>query len=114
MAIHPGAGKKPDAENLVKGEELFTSKTCTACHLTDLGGSIGPNLTDNAWILGGGIKNLFNTIAKGGRAGKGMIAWESILTREEIQQLASYIISMQGTTPETPKATEGDVIWPEE
>jgi len=102
-----------DAENLAKGKELFASKTCTACHLEDLGGSIGPNLTDNAWFLGGTVKDVYNTIAKGGRPGKGMIAWESTLSRLEMQQLSSYIISMQGTTPQNPKAAEGDIIWPE-
>ena len=36
-----------DAENLAKGKELFITKTCVVCHLADLGGSIGPNLTDD-------------------------------------------------------------------
>jgi cytochrome c oxidase cbb3-type subunit 3 len=103
-----------DAENIAKGKELFTSKTCTACHLADLGGSIGPNLTDNKWILGGDVKSLYNTISKGGRPGKGMIPWESTINRDERIQLASYIISMQGTEPATPKPAEGDIIWPEE
>lgn len=103
-----------DAEDIAKGKELFASKTCTACHLVDLGGSIGPNLTDNAWILGGDVKSLYNTISKGGRPGKGMIAWESTVSREERIQLASYIISMQGSQPATPKAPEGDIIWPAE
>tara|TARA_R110001583_G_scaffold125274_1_gene276795 strand:- start:7440 stop:8087 length:648 start_codon:yes stop_codon:yes gene_type:complete len=103
-----------DAENLAKGKELFASKTCFACHLADLGGSIGPNLTDDKWILGGDIKSIFNTISKGGRPDKGMIPWESTITREERIQLASYIISMQGTSPAAPKPAEGDITWPEE
>ena len=101
-----------DASDIAKGKELFASKTCTACHLADLGGSIGPNLTDNVWISGGDVKSLYNTISKGGRPGKGMIAWESTISRDERIQLASYIISMQGTQPATPKAAEGDIIWP--
>jgi cytochrome c oxidase cbb3-type subunit 3 len=100
-----------DAENLAKGKELFTSKTCFACHLNDLGGSIGPNLTDSKWVLGGGFTNIFNTITKGGRPGKGMVAWETTVTKKEREQLASYIISMQGTTPAKPKAPEGDIEW---
>ena len=103
-----------DEENIAKGKELFTTKTCFACHLNDLGGSIGPNLTDNTWILGGDVKSIFNTLTNGGRPGKGMIAWESTITREERIQLASYIISMQGTSPATPKAAEGDIIFPVE
>ncbi|MCF6297099.1 MAG: c-type cytochrome [Flavobacteriaceae bacterium] len=100
-----------DAANLAKGKELYTSKTCFACHLDDLGGSIGPNMTDDKWISGGGFKNIFNTITKGGRPGKGMVAWENSITKEERQQLASYIVSMQGTTPANPKAPEGDITW---
>jgi len=103
-----------DAENIAKGKALFTSKTCFACHGADLGGGIGPNLTDNHWILGGGIKNIFHTISKGGRPGKGMVAWEATISKLERQQLASYIISMQGTTPAAPKAPQGDIIWPEQ
>ena len=98
-----------DPADIQKGKELFASKTCTACHLTDAGGSIGPNLTDEYWILGGGFKNIYNTIAKGGRPGKGMIAWEATLSQLERQQLASYILSIQGTSPATPKAPEGEV-----
>jgi len=100
-----------DPQDIAKGKELFASKTCTACHLTDLGGSIGPNLTDENWVLGGGFENIFNTITKGGRPGKGMVAWESSISKDERQQLSSYIISMQGTTPANPKAPEGDIIW---
>ena len=100
-----------DADNLAKGKELFATKTCTACHLIDLGGSIGPNLTDEYWVLGGDMSNIFNTISKGGRPGKGMIPWEGTISLLERQQLASYIISMQGTTPANPKAPEGDIIW---
>ena len=98
-----------DPADIQKGKELFTSKTCTACHLADAGGSIGPNLTDEYWILGGGFKNIFNTIAKGGRPGKGMIAWEGTISQLERQQLTSYILSIQGTSPATPKAPEGEV-----
>ena len=101
-----------DAENLAKGKELFTSKTCFACHAADLGGGIGPNMTDDKWILGGDFKSIFNTISKGGRPGKGMVAWESTISKMERQQLASYIMSMQGTTPASPKAAEGDIVFP--
>ncbi len=98
-----------DAVDIAKGKELFASKTCTACHLADAGGSIGPNLTDENWILGGGFKNIFNTISKGGRPGKGMIAWEGTVNQKERQQLTSYILTLKGTTPANPKAPEGDV-----
>jgi cytochrome c oxidase cbb3-type subunit 3 len=98
-----------DALSLAKGKEIYTTN-CVACHRPDGGGQIGPNLTDDYWILGGGIKNLFHTITNGGRDGKGMIAWKASLKPKEIQAVASYIISVKGSDPKEPKAPEGE-IW---
>ncbi len=97
--------------DLAKGKTIFDT-SCVVCHLADAGGSIGPNLTDEYWILGGGIKNVFTTVSEGGREGKGMIPWKSTLSPSEIQQVSSYILSLQGTTPAKPKPPEGD-IWVE-
>lgn len=99
-----------DEASLKKGAELF-SANCAACHRKDLGGLIGPNLTDDKWILGGGVKNIFNTISKGGREGKGMVAWEALIKRDDRQKIASYIISMNGSNPENPKEPQGDITW---
>ncbi|MGX1928668.1 cbb3-type cytochrome c oxidase N-terminal domain-containing protein [Flagellimonas sp. 2504JD4-2] len=97
-----------EAADLAAGEKIFTTN-CVACHMADGGGGIGPNLTDEYWILGGGIKNIFTTVSEGGRAGKGMIAWKQSLKPLEIAQVSSYIMTMKGTTPANPKAPEGDV-----
>jgi len=101
-----------DKENLDAGKEIFTTN-CAACHRADGGGQIGPNLTDDRWILGGGIKNLFHTITNGGRDGKGMISWKGTLKPKEIQKVASYILSLQGSDPKDPKEAEGEV-WVDE
>lgn len=98
-----------DAADLRAGQKIF-EVNCVACHKADGGGSIGPNLTDNYWILGGGIKNVFKTISEGGRDGKGMIAWKQQLKPYEMAQVASYVLQFQGTTPADPKAPEGD-LW---
>ena len=42
-----------------------------------------------------------------------MIAWKQQLKPLEIAQVASYVLSLQGTTPANPKAAEGD-IWVDE
>ena len=97
-----------DAASLAEGKVIFTSN-CAACHRADGGGQIGPNLTDDQWILGGGIKKLFHTITNGGRDGKGMIAWKGTLKPKEIQKVSSYIISLEGSNPKDPKASEGEV-----
>lgn len=98
-----------DAADIEKGQSLY-QVSCMACHAVDGGGGIGPNLTDEHWILGGGVKNIYHTISEGGRAGKGMIAWKSSLSPSEIQQISSYILTLEGTTPAAPKDPEGD-IW---
>jgi cytochrome c oxidase cbb3-type subunit 3 len=97
-----------DAPSLDEGKTIFTTN-CAACHRADGGGQIGPNLTDDKWILGGGIKNLFHTITNGGRDGKGMIAWKGTLKPKEIQKVASYILSLQGSNPKDAKEAEGEV-----
>lgn len=94
--------------DLSRGKAVF-NLNCAACHALDGGGGIGPNLTDEYWILGGGIKNIFTTIANGGRDGKGMVAWNKTLKPNDIQKVASYIVSLQGTTPAKPKPPQGEL-----
>ena len=101
-----------DPADLAVGKAIFTAN-CIACHRADAGGQIGPNLTDDRWILGGGIKNIFHTISNGGRDGKGMISWKGTLKPKEIQDVESYVLSLQGSNPVNPKAPDGEV-WVEE
>lgn len=102
-----------DKESLEAGKEIFTTN-CAACHRADGGGQIGPNLTDAHWILGGGIKEIFHTITNGGRDGKGMVSWKTNgMKPKEIQKVASYILSLQGSNPKDPKEPEGE-IWVDE
>ncbi len=96
-----------DANDLSAGSMIFEAN-CVACHKIDLGGGIGPNLVDDYWILGADIKDVFNTISEGGRAGKGMVAWKSDLKPVEIAQVASYILSKHGTAAADPKDPEGE------
>ncbi len=103
-----------DAESLAKGKEIFVN-ACAACHKADGAGQIGPNLTDEYWINGGGIKNVFKTISEGGREGKGMVPWKATLKPTEIQKVASYVLSLQGTKPAGAKAVEAEAkLWVEE
>ncbi len=101
-----------EASELKAGKKIF-EMNCVACHMADGGGGIGPNLTDENWILGGGIKNVFKTISEGGRDGKGMVAWKQSLKPAEMAQVASYLLQFQGTTAANPKDAEGD-IWVDE
>ena len=98
-----------DPVDLAAGKTIF-SANCIPCHRADAGGQIGPNLTDEHWILGGGIKNVFHTLVNGGRDGKGMISWKATLKPKEMQKVASYVLSLRGSNPKDPKAPDGE-IW---
>ena len=101
-----------DATALENGASIF-ARQCAVCHQPDGGGNVGPNMTDEYWIHGGDIKDLFRTI-KYGVPEKGMISWESQLTPGDMRDVASYILTLQGTTPANPKAPEGELYVPAE
>ncbi len=95
-----------DVATLAAGKEIF-AKNCAACHGVNGEGLVGPNFTDEYWIHGGSIKNIFHTIAEGVPA-KGMISWKSQLSPTQIQEVGSYILSLKGTNPPNQKAAEGE------
>ncbi|WP_339903687.1 cbb3-type cytochrome c oxidase N-terminal domain-containing protein [uncultured Cyclobacterium sp.] len=95
---------------LAAGEELFAGN-CAACHAMDGGGGVGPNLTDEYWLHGGDIKSVF-TVVKYGVVEKGMIPWQDQLSPEQMQQVSSYILSLQGTSPANPKEPQGEKYEP--
>lgn len=94
-----------DPESLSAGKQIFQAN-CIPCHGENAGGTVGPNLTDQFWIHGGGIKNVFKTI-KYGVPVKGMIAWQNQFNPKKMQQVASFVLSLQGTNPANGKPPEG-------
>jgi cytochrome c oxidase cbb3-type subunit 3 len=97
-----------DAAALKEGEVIFV-ENCAACHGKIGEGGVGPNVTDDYWLHGGDIKSVFKTI-KFGVTEKGMIAWQSQISPVQIQQVASYILSLKGTNPPNAKAPQGELV----
>ncbi len=100
-----------DENELALGKTIYDAN-CVACHGTGGEGGVGPNMTDGYWIHGGSIKDIFKTI-KNGVPEKGMIAWSAQLRPADMQRVASYILTMQGTNPPNAKAPEGELYTPE-
>ncbi len=100
-----------DAASLANGKKIYVAN-CAACHGMEGQGLVGPNFTDKYWKHGGDIKDLFKTI-KYGVTDKGMQAWGSTIPPTGIQEVASYILTLQGTNPPNPKAPEGELYEPE-
>ncbi len=91
---------------LAEGRSIFDAN-CKVCHGDKGQGLIGPNLTDEFWIHGGGINNVFKTI-KYGVPEKGMISWEKNLSPKQISAVANFILSLSGTNPAGAKAAQGE------
>lgn len=98
-----------DEEDLEEGEEIYNSAThpCAACHKPDLGGLVGPNLTDDQWLHGCAVSDLVNAV-KVGFPLQGMLPYGGgpALTDREVLQLASFILAKRGSTPEAAKAPD--------
>ncbi|GAB3519896.1 cytochrome c family protein [Emticicia fontis] len=95
-----------DTKTVSSGKDIFTAK-CVACHGQAGEGGVGPNLTDEYWLHGGSINDIFKTV-KYGVPEKGMISWQATLKPNEIQSVSNYILSIQGSNPANAKAPQGE------
>lgn len=94
-----------DAAALASGKSIFTA-SCAPCHGVQGQGVVGPNLTDDYWLHGGTINNVFKTI-KYGVTDKGMPNWDKQLSPKQISDVANYIKSIHGSNPPNPKEPQG-------
>jgi cytochrome c oxidase cbb3-type subunit 3 len=100
-----------DNVSLANGKVTY-DKICSVCHLIDGGGLVGPNFTDDYWIHGNTMEEMFNTVTNG-VIEKGMISYKDQLSPTQRLEVISYIITLHGTTPANPKAPQGDLKeWP--
>lgn len=93
--------------DLAAGKAVFES-TCFACHGKNGEGGVGPNLTDDYWLHGGSINDVFKTI-KYGWPDKGMKSWKDDYSPSQIAQIASYVKSLGGTNPANAKPPQGNL-----
>lgn len=101
-----------DPAVIASGQSIFNTN-CASCHALDGGGGIGPNLTDNYWLHGGSFKDIF-TVVNNGVDGTSMIAWKNVFSPVQVRDVASYVATLVGTTPASPKDQEGELYVPEE
>jgi cytochrome c oxidase cbb3-type subunit 3 len=98
-----------DAQSLEKGRAIFESPSslCSSCHRPDLGGLVGPNLTDEAWLHGCKVNDVMTSI-RTGYPTRGMLPFGggTPLSDEQLRQLASYVLSKRGALPAAPKPAD--------
>ncbi len=95
---------------ITAGESIFQTH-CKVCHGAAGEGGVGPNLTDPYWVHGGEIADVFKTI-KYGVPAKGMRSWKTDLSPIQIQNVSTFIMTLQGTTPQNAKEAEGEFVEP--
>lgn len=106
-AVDTGLKPLTDAASLAEGEKLFVAQTCAACHNANLGGLVGPNLTDEFWIHGCDLATVMGNV-RTGFPQKGMLPFGNgkPLQDGDLQKLVSYIFSKRGTNPAGAKAID--------
>jgi cytochrome c oxidase cbb3-type subunit 3 len=89
------------------GKKIFQSK-CATCHGIFGEGGIGPNLTDEYWLHGAQLLDVYATVRDGVPA-KGMLAWERQLRPAELLAVSSYVGTLLGSEPPNSKVAQGDL-----
>ena len=92
-----------DAKDLSSGKTIFETN-CVLCHNAKGEGNIGPNLTDNYWIYGPDVRNIFKIIKFG--TANGMPEHASKINPIQIQQVASYVLSLVNAEGREPQGIE--------
>ena len=77
-------------EAAAAGAEIYATN-CLVCHGPELEGGIGVSLVDDEWIHGSQASDVVSVL-RNGVLDKGMPAWGQILSPEQINQVASYIL----------------------
>ncbi len=92
--------------------KVLFADNCAACH--GVGGAplklgLYPNLGDDAWLWGGSTEQIEQTI-RAGRNGF-MPAFGEVLSDEQVEQVASYVLSLSGSSADMAKAEAGKAIF---
>lgn len=96
-------------ENLTKAKQVYEDN-CFACHAEDGRGDIGPNLTDDYWLLTQGTPETNYKVVFFGSEENGMPAWGEVLPVEEIYLALIYIDSLKNTFHPEGKEPQGEKI----
>ena len=105
-----------DASLQVKGRAKF-AQVCVPCHgakangmATDTTPALGPNLTDDHWLHGGDLIQIYKTVNEGVLA-KGMPAWGKAMAPDEVNAVVMYVASLRNSNVPG-KAPQGEPWTP--
>ena len=97
---------KSDSKLMALAKSEYEGK-CTACHMSNGAGLVGPNLTDSYWIHSiGDVKGILKAI-KEGYPDKGMPPWDEVIPKEAHIPLAVYVTLFE---PAEGKEPQGELV----
>jgi cytochrome c oxidase cbb3-type subunit 3 len=105
---HLLVGLMDDPSMIGTGEKIFQDK-CATCHGVFGEGGIGPNLTDQYWLHGAQLEDVYRTIREG-VVEKGMLAWERQLRPAQLLAVTAHVGTLLGTDPPNPKEAQGQQV----
>lgn len=80
---------------------------CLPCHNENGKGDIGPNLTDDHWLIAKGTPETIYNVVFNGSEENGMPAWAELLTKDEIYQAVAYVSTFKNTFVKGGKEPQG-------
>ena len=92
-------------ERIEAGRALYTKAGCAACHGPEATGLVGPNLRDKYWIYGSKMTEIVDVLANG-RANGQMPAQKNILSGDDLNNLAIFVVDLNRKPPMAGKAID--------
>ena len=94
-------------QNRERALQIYTDN-CFQCHAEEGRGDVGPNLTDDYWLLAKGTpETIYHTVYTGSEE-NGMPAWGEVLSSEDIYLAVSYVMSLKQTYHPKGKEPQGE------
>jgi cytochrome c oxidase cbb3-type subunit 3 len=83
-------------DGVKKGKEVF-ELNCVPCHAEGGVGDVGPNLTDDHWLIAKGTPETIYGVVFNGSDANGMPVWSEMISKDEIYQAVAYVMTFHNT-----------------
>jgi cytochrome c oxidase cbb3-type subunit 3 len=112
----------PDLLNFAHaGGRAAFADNCTPCHGSGAAGTVGyPSLADDDWLWGGDLEAIYTTVRHGVRwaadeetriSAMPRFGVDGVLGREQIDDVAEYVLSLGGTATDAAAAARGKPLF---
>lgn len=91
-----------------KGKVVYENN-CMPCHMENGIGDVGPNLTDDHWLIAKGTPDTIYQVVFNGSEANGMPIWSEIISKDEIYQAVAYVMTFHNTFRKG-KEPQGDKV----